>query len=1422
MKSKIILLNQNKEIIHNFNKTELFSAQVKEGINVLETISLSVRLSKDMLHLIEKSSYIVTKNESLDSYKLFRFVSHQTTNESIEISGVQSSLDRLKDIKIIEEYHPKNISFSNVLKYLLKDTGISVRYVDDTLPNISLSFSYLTIQECLSKISASYQVEFDFNIAIDSRQVTDEYLNAYVKQGELTPHVISYGSNAISIEKEYSEVDIYTAVLGRGKSKEKTDSDTGELSGGYDEKITFSEIEWRKENGNPLDKPKGSNLLIDPMATQIYGHDGNKPRILLQSFEDITDPKDLLQASYNLLVEINRPKVQFKTTVAKMSRSFNKGDTVAVKRKDLDIKYLTRIFSIERNLLDNQLSILNIGDKIIDSRANELKAIKNSVQLTEEKIENLQNNVTIVNNNGNGITFGVSEPQNKKKDDVWFHRQEDGRIVLKIWDGEKWVVEIDDAFGEDIKKQIKNIEQEVETSIKEIDKAVSSANKAFEQSSLSSKKSDAAKKEAENALSKADEAKKVAFNSDEVAKAAREQAIKAHLLGEGNQTEIIKTNEKVKLTSSKVEKQQVELLNLKADSEGIKSSVSKTQKQIDEMEIGSVNRFPLTKWEKGWVDSSGKFQHSPQDSTTVEYISVNPGEYIFQIFIDEQQQNVNGSHNISVYDIDKNFITRVVHKKIEGNRTTSKFIITDQMKYFKVTVPFNSKEVVLTKFKLENGNVPTDWSPASEDLLDLSEFTTFEQNYQGFKSTAENELVGLKSEQVQLSGIIQNTVEKMDSLSYENQNLLSDSTNEIVYPKAINGFNNQIIATIPESDKTYTISGYVKNIIPSDNKRFSLRVYDRTTSKNPANTTVEIEKNGYFSWTFTLGKDTKDFTIRMYSGGYTETPVGSTITVYKRKLEYGSKATPYCVSQNEITTQTQFTQLDNLIQLQSQKVTNNETEIGKLRLESDRFEVEMSKTQNRLDGIDQIPTNILIDASSMTGEAWINDIGPMIKEPDKYRGTDVYSTKNVWRAPKARLLNHRQFVNEADWYTFSQYIKVESPGVVKMSFLCQLDNSNKYHIDASAYTHNVFEKDGWVRIQTYFKFANLDKIKSNSAALRFEPSNINDETKVFFAAPQLEAGKVASPWSHGGIPITQTEFTQFVQTFEGFRQTTTNDLTGIKSEQVQMSNLIQNTIKKAGATQTQFTQTIKDINMRVVEKGKIMSQINLDANRQIFDVQGNKVMITPQTTYIANATIKSAMIDTLDASKISAGTFNGANLNVININVNSLVGNMTQFVRSAWNGVNNSVQITSEGLVSYRNNGSVSSKYLPDGIQIWNGGNWVGSMSDSTAGIVLWAKRNYQLDLGFQGDNNQGNVYNPAITIHGNTGHIDVNPNSILRLQKFGTTNYSQNSVMFVERLHLNNEGGLAIRNTANNCGIFFGDWGTLAFRHKSNWHGFK
>lgn len=153
-------------------------------------------------------------------------------------------------------------------------------------------------------------------------------------------------------------------------------------------------------------------------------------------------------------------------------------------------------------------------------------------------------------------------------------------------------------------------------------------------------------------------------------------------------------------------------------------------------------------------------------------------------------------------------------------------------------------------------------------------------------------------------------------------------------------------------------------------------------------------------------------------------------------------------------------------------------------------------------------------------------------------------------------------------------------------------------------------------------------------------------------------------------------------------------------------------IETGGASQAQLSVINDAINLRV-SKGDIMSQINIEAGRTLIDT--DRLYLSANTTVFGgSAFIPNAAIESLSADKLTAGTIDAAQVNVINLDVNNITGNRTEFVQSVWNGLG-TTRIDSDGIQVLRANGGTYIGYDPD--------RWIGVTDRYEVGLMRKAVR---------------------------------------------------------------------------------------------------
>lgn len=360
--SKIIESIQSKEI--TADKSELMN----------DTLSVSVLDDKKI-----RDAAFMAVRENDDSFSMYKITADSDPRGRLSFTGVNFAVDELHSF-IVLDMRPSNRSIKQVAEQILGYTNAEWRvgYVDPTLPAISGTFYYISVKDALKQLQ-TFGCEIVFKCKIDGNKITDKWIEIYKQIGIFSNKRFVYGSNALEVVRQRDRSQLYTSIIGRGKGEEVGD--------GYGRRIEFTDIEWKKSNGDPLDKPKGQNWLEYPEMTALYGipmkNGSKRKRETVLILEDIEDPRELLQATYENLVEYSRPLIQFKTSVL---GGDSIGNTVTIHRSDKNYHYKTRVFSVKIDRIRNKVEC-GLGDNLNTSSTRQAASVQNSVtNLAETKM----------------------------------------------------------------------------------------------------------------------------------------------------------------------------------------------------------------------------------------------------------------------------------------------------------------------------------------------------------------------------------------------------------------------------------------------------------------------------------------------------------------------------------------------------------------------------------------------------------------------------------------------------------------------------------------------------------------------------------------------------------------------------------------------------------------------------------------------------------------------------------------------------------------------------------------------------------------------------------------------------------------------------------------------------------------------------
>lgn len=474
---KYFLFDKAQKYVTRINTEYLIEAHYTEEINTagqLEfTLPATMRLPKNVFYVC------VTDPDDETSYLMFKIVTEKVTDEKVTYTCIENAYDELASYTYIKDKRPTAIA-SAMLQMVLDGTRWSVGACPEVSPKFC-SFYYISVLEAIQKIVNLWGFEVQFQVKIDgiTNEIKQRNVNMYTKLGERTNKRFEYGSNLLSVTQANDSTGLYTALVGRGKGVQVSNGDTDTDPDGYGRRITFADVVWSTQSGNPLNKPAGQEYLEDPNATAAYGFPDGHPRIGFVTFQDCEDPNELIQLTYDKLQEVNHPQVQFSASIADVG-SLNLGDTIAIIRHDIGIEYYTRVFKVVHDLLDSSNNTVELGDDIAGSNS-----ITQQISTIKDNQSNVQNAIdTIVMNgaDGNKLFFGTDFPSNGTDGDIFYKSLENGGTEMYIYKDGGWQLVVSteelDAVQKKVDEQTSRIQQAVDSANSAVSKADEAVSKA--------------------------------------------------------------------------------------------------------------------------------------------------------------------------------------------------------------------------------------------------------------------------------------------------------------------------------------------------------------------------------------------------------------------------------------------------------------------------------------------------------------------------------------------------------------------------------------------------------------------------------------------------------------------------------------------------------------------------------------------------------------------------------------------------------------------------------------------------------------------------------------------------------------------------------------------------------------------------------
>ncbi|QXE02776.1 phage tail protein [Terribacillus sp. DMT04] len=270
--------------------------------------------------------------------------------------------------------------------------------VEVSLGTYSTNFYYMTSIDAIWNILETWGGDFKDVVEFveDTNQIKRRVIKLQQRRGVDRGQRFEIDHNITEIQRTVLSYPV-TAMYGRGASLETE-------GGGYTRYLDFAEVEWKKENGDPVDKPKGKKWVGDPEALQEYGrvHEGKLlHREGIFSNQDYETAEELLQATWQALQEAKEPEVNYSLSVELLEHLagyeheyVQLGDTSRAIDRNFSrpIEIQARIIAMEYDLVDIEgTATVEMGQFLSVNSDNRLQRVIETIDGNRGKWEHISN-----------------------------------------------------------------------------------------------------------------------------------------------------------------------------------------------------------------------------------------------------------------------------------------------------------------------------------------------------------------------------------------------------------------------------------------------------------------------------------------------------------------------------------------------------------------------------------------------------------------------------------------------------------------------------------------------------------------------------------------------------------------------------------------------------------------------------------------------------------------------------------------------------------------------------------------------------------------------------------------------------------------------------------------------------------------------
>lgn len=404
---KVTIKNGNEEtVIHHpyFNHIKLTSGQIKTGINIADGFSFSILPNNPGYNLLRPLKTLITVHNmktnktEFDGRILMPTESMEDNGALIKSFICESELGYLNDscqrhgeyhditikqfLEVIIANHNKDVKSDEIDKTFVVGNVTVTNSTDNLYRYLGYESTFDTIDDkLLSRLGGELVVRKEKGI---------RYLDYLASSGEVKTTEIRLAKNLKSIQKEVDPSEIITRLIPLGATIESEDETATDAS---QARITIESV-----NG-------GKDFIVDEEAEKTLGTSVTRS----VSWDDITQPANLLSTGRAYLKENNRVKVKYSVSALDLSLigldtdSFDARNYYPVINPVMGINESLRVVEKTTDIIDPKSNSLSFGDQF--KTASQYQNEANKVQ---KNVVELQNTISRQTNKIGSISTELS------------------------------------------------------------------------------------------------------------------------------------------------------------------------------------------------------------------------------------------------------------------------------------------------------------------------------------------------------------------------------------------------------------------------------------------------------------------------------------------------------------------------------------------------------------------------------------------------------------------------------------------------------------------------------------------------------------------------------------------------------------------------------------------------------------------------------------------------------------------------------------------------------------------------------------------------------------------------------------------------------------------------------------------------------